>query len=240
MGCKSGLNHIFSVSDSKRSEGELVAGGSLNYLEDELDEARTSIEVCENSGLFFTGKREVVLEKLMELVRNVARSKEERIGISFLRGSMESFSDFIVELSLIDLPLQGGCFMWSNFKDNPSFSRLDRFLISPDVLSMWPDLIQSLHAKSISDHNRLAYRFLKGRSNHIGSFMDGTNALKRPEEIKKSIEMHFKNIYNELNTLKVERLDYGLNKLSEAEASSHEKPFMDCPCFGRIIESSWT
>ncbi|KAK8715367.1 hypothetical protein V6N13_042701 [Hibiscus sabdariffa] len=69
---------------------------------------------------------------------------------------MDIFSEFIDELSLIDLPLQGGCFMRSNFIDRPSFSRLDRFLISPDILIVWADLNLSLHHKSISDHNPIS------------------------------------------------------------------------------------
>ncbi|KAL4383150.1 hypothetical protein GQ457_15G021490 [Hibiscus cannabinus] len=493
-GCMRGLSFSPPVSDSKRTEAHSVAGRLGNYLEEELDEARASIEVCENSGLFFSGRREVVLEKLMELERNAARfekraavksilartkakimfvqeskvqnvdvsllnqlcgthnnskfllsasngsagglitiwdstffeceshvinpnfivmygkcllnnlhfvlanvygpnevekrrlffcelkncldgfqahvilggdfnairTAEERIGISFLRGSMESFSDFIDELSLIDLPLQGGCFTWSNFRDKPSFSRLDRFLLSPFVLSVWPDLIQSLHPKSLSDHNPVSLSISKvcwgprpfkwfdhlledkayvdkvieecglargsgisslfkicksisknwvsrkigfssilirelekqcaeletkivadshdqsaraelkanrsrlwdyyrreerewiqksrikwaeagdrntkffhlfvsgrGRENHIGSLVDGASVLIHPEEIKKSIELHFKNIYNESNTINVERLDCGLNKLSEAEASGLVKPFTE-------------
>ncbi|KAK8621804.1 hypothetical protein V6N13_081237 [Hibiscus sabdariffa] len=35
---------------------------------------------------------------------------------------MLSFSEFIDDLSLVDLPLQGGSFTWSNFRDRPSFS----------------------------------------------------------------------------------------------------------------------
>ncbi|KAK8701461.1 hypothetical protein V6N13_019848 [Hibiscus sabdariffa] len=304
---------------------------------------------------------------------NAVRSKEERTGISFLRGSMESFSDFIDELSLIDLSLQGGCFTWSNFRDKPSFSRLERFLLSPDVLSVWPDLIQSLHPKSISDHNpislsiskvswgprpfkwfayllddkeyvdkvieecdlasgsgissllkickcisknwvsrkigfssvsiremekkcaeleikvttdfqdlvacaerKAARRSLweyirreerewiqklrikwveagdrntkffqsiasaKGRSNHICCLVNGDITINHPAKIKKSIELHFKSIYNESNTLKVERLDCGLNKLSEAEASSLEKTFTEEEIWAALvsIESS--
>ncbi|KAK8598745.1 hypothetical protein V6N13_094706 [Hibiscus sabdariffa] len=66
---------------------------------------------------------------------------------------MELLSDFIDILGLVDLPLHGGRFTWSNFRDTPAFSRLDRFLIDPEVLRIWPDLIQSILPRSISDHN---------------------------------------------------------------------------------------
>jgi hypothetical protein len=44
---------------------------------------------------------------------------------------MMEFSDFIFEQGLTDLPLTGGSFTWSN-NENPTWSRLDRFLVSPD------------------------------------------------------------------------------------------------------------
>ncbi|KAK8624459.1 hypothetical protein V6N13_065804 [Hibiscus sabdariffa] len=69
---------------------------------------------------------------------------------------MSSFSDFIEELSLVDLPLNGGRFTWSNFKEVPVFSRLDRFLISLEILGVWPNLFQCAHPKGISDHNPIS------------------------------------------------------------------------------------
>ncbi|KAL4278182.1 hypothetical protein GQ457_03G030870 [Hibiscus cannabinus] len=84
---------------------------------------------------------------------NVVRTKEEKIGVSFHKKAMREFSDFIETMSLVDIPLIGGRFTWSNFREDPSFSRLDRFLISAEVLMLWSDVIQSILPKSISDHN---------------------------------------------------------------------------------------
>ncbi|KAK8644393.1 hypothetical protein V6N13_123701 [Hibiscus sabdariffa] len=86
---------------------------------------------------------------------NTVVSKEENVGVSLCRKVMLSFSEFIDDLGLVDLPLHGGKFTWSNFRERPSFSRLDRFLLSPDILREWPDLFQSLVPKSISDHNSI-------------------------------------------------------------------------------------
>ncbi|KAL4320202.1 hypothetical protein GQ457_18G015870 [Hibiscus cannabinus] len=86
---------------------------------------------------------------------NVVRTKEEKIGVSFHKKTMREFSDFIETMSLVDIPLSGGRFTWSNFREDPSFSRLDRFLISAEVLMLWSDVIQSILPKSISDHNPL-------------------------------------------------------------------------------------
>ncbi|KAK8698655.1 hypothetical protein V6N13_114766 [Hibiscus sabdariffa] len=105
------------------------------------------------------GDRLEVLNELSRVIRNlnmpiivggnfnIIRFPEEKVGVSWNRGAMEKFSEFIEDLSLIDLPLQGGNFTWSNFRENASFSRLDRFLISSEVLKEWPDLYQKLHPK---------------------------------------------------------------------------------------------
>ncbi|KAK8632726.1 hypothetical protein V6N13_073109 [Hibiscus sabdariffa] len=87
---------------------------------------------------------------------NIIRVPEERIGVSLNRGAMDSFSDFIEGLSLVDLPLYGGRFTWSNFGETASFSRFDRFLLSPYFLRGWHDLIQAIHPKGISDHNPIS------------------------------------------------------------------------------------
>ena len=43
---------------------------------------------------------------------------------------MREFSDFISEQSLIDLPLEGGSFTWSNLQEVESKARLDSFLLT--------------------------------------------------------------------------------------------------------------
>lgn len=41
-----------------------------------------------------------------------------------------AFSEFIDEFRLVDLPLVGGPFTWSNGRSPPTLSQLDRFLVS--------------------------------------------------------------------------------------------------------------
>ena len=51
-------------------------------------------------------------------------------ALSFFTQAMYQFSDFISKHGLIDLPLEGGNFTWSNSCEVVSRSRLDRFLVT--------------------------------------------------------------------------------------------------------------
>jgi hypothetical protein len=65
---------------------------------------------------------------------------------------MLDFSDFISNFGLLDIPLEGGSFTWSNNRTDVSMSRIDRFLYSMD----WEDHFPSIHQKHLprllSDH----------------------------------------------------------------------------------------
>ncbi|KAK8549865.1 hypothetical protein V6N13_055430 [Hibiscus sabdariffa] len=92
---------------------------------------------------------------------NIVCKTEERVGVSIKRGEMREFSEFIDAHNLIDPPLSGGVYTWSNFRKRPALSRLDRFLISPEVLIDWPDIVQRLMPKNISDHNPVSISMVK-------------------------------------------------------------------------------
>ena len=58
---------------------------------------------------------------------NVIRFPSERLGVGRFTRCMYDFSDFISLHGLMDIPLKGGLFSWSN---STSASRIDRFLFS--------------------------------------------------------------------------------------------------------------
>ena len=54
---------------------------------------------------------------------------------------------------MIDLPLNGRLYSWYNGSANPSMSRIDRVLVSTDWEEHYPNVVQKLLPKPISDHN---------------------------------------------------------------------------------------
>ncbi|KAK3205584.1 hypothetical protein Dsin_019630 [Dipteronia sinensis] len=78
--------------------------------------------------------------------------RERKRGIGSVR-SMRNFQLFADAANVIDLPLQGMEFTWSNNSENESWARLDRFLCDPIFFSWFPQLVQKGLGRSLSDHN---------------------------------------------------------------------------------------
>ena len=86
---------------------------------------------------------------------NVIRFPSERLGCISFRSAMLDFSQFIEDLSLIDLPLEGGQFTWFSGTNNPSMSTIDRASVSTDWEEHFSDIIQRVLRHPISYHNPL-------------------------------------------------------------------------------------
>ncbi|KAG6644474.1 hypothetical protein CIPAW_08G057000 [Carya illinoinensis] len=78
---------------------------------------------------------------------NTTRFSSERSGVS-TSGSF-NFTTLVFELDLVDLPLAGGDYTWSNGR---AWSRLDRFIVSPCWETHFPILCQKCLPKLCSDH----------------------------------------------------------------------------------------
>ncbi|KAL9664765.1 hypothetical protein QQ045_020172 [Rhodiola kirilowii] len=76
-------------------------------------------------------------------------SEEERNRSSFNEKDASLFQDFTQAMEVLDLPLVGRCFTWGNKNGT---NRLDRFLISPGILSYWPKIVQVGLEKGPSNH----------------------------------------------------------------------------------------
>ena len=84
---------------------------------------------------------------------NAVKNVEEKIGVVHNTSSMSQFSHFIDDIGCMDIPMSGGKFTWCSNRRDPSYSRLDRFLISSEFVLVFQHLAQHCLPRSLSDHN---------------------------------------------------------------------------------------
>jgi len=84
---------------------------------------------------------------------NVVRCVAERhsVGIALSQTGSALFNQFIVDNSLVDLPIRGRLFTWF-CGDGRSMGRIDRILLSESWCVTWPDCFQLALARGLSDH----------------------------------------------------------------------------------------
>lgn len=73
---------------------------------------------------------------------NIIRFSLEKKGGCPLSADMRNFSDWITQHELIDLPMGGSLYTWTNKQQVPVMCRLDRFLVSPSWIEIFPNCIQ--------------------------------------------------------------------------------------------------
>lgn len=66
--------------------------------------------------------------------------------------SMEKFFDFINATELVDLPLTGSKYTWSNNQERVAMTRIDRFLISTEWEEHFAGVIQTALPRGLSNH----------------------------------------------------------------------------------------
>ncbi|KAA3470172.1 reverse transcriptase [Gossypium australe] len=73
------------------------------------------------------------------------------------RNSMNDFNKFLEELSLVDIKTRAGWFTWSNNRDGSGLvkERLDRFIVSEDVIEKMPFIDIKVIHQSKSDHDAI-------------------------------------------------------------------------------------
>lgn len=80
---------------------------------------------------------------------NIIWFPSDREGCPHFSQGMADFSDLILNLDLVDLPLVGGNYTWSNDR---TWFRLDRFLISSFLEALFLNTRQKHLSKICSDH----------------------------------------------------------------------------------------
>ncbi|XP_016513659.1 uncharacterized protein LOC107830565 [Nicotiana tabacum] len=83
---------------------------------------------------------------------NITRFPSEKRNCLRRSRAMMKFSDFIDDMNLIDLPLEGGVYTWFKGHNQIISSRVDRILISEEWDDTFRNIKQSLLQRLISDH----------------------------------------------------------------------------------------
>nr|GEX97885.1 RNA-directed DNA polymerase, eukaryota [Tanacetum cinerariifolium] len=88
---------------------------------------------------------------------NEVRSENEIFGSNFNEIGAKAFNHFISSSCLIDLPLEGYSFTWP-IKSASKMRKLDRFLISEGLISIFPSLAAICLDRRLSDHRPILLR----------------------------------------------------------------------------------
>ncbi|GKV23714.1 hypothetical protein SLEP1_g33413 [Rubroshorea leprosula] len=118
---------------------------------------------------------------------NSVRSTEERRGRSEHSRYREDLNEFIENAGLVDLPLIRRKFTWYK-GDGSAMSRLDRFLLSDDLLNLWGDCCQ-VGLNRIANSNRL-------RKMIRGIHKDGS-WVEEPNIVKQEVQEYFRKIFQD-------------------------------------------
>ncbi|GJV91486.1 RNA-directed DNA polymerase, eukaryota [Tanacetum coccineum] len=82
---------------------------------------------------------------------NEVRFKEERRGSMFHQYGARIFNQFITTSGLVDVRLEGFSFTWSH-PSATKMSKLDRFLVSDGIISLFPSIMAICLDRHLSDH----------------------------------------------------------------------------------------
>ena len=83
---------------------------------------------------------------------NYIRSPDNRNKPGGNPNDMITFNDFIHSQQLIELPIKGRQYTWSNMQDNPLLEQLDWFFTSANWISIYPMSQVLPLARTASDH----------------------------------------------------------------------------------------
>ncbi|GJX74901.1 RNA-directed DNA polymerase, eukaryota [Tanacetum coccineum] len=88
---------------------------------------------------------------------NEVRFKEERRGSGFNQSGARVFNQFITSSGIVDVKLEGFSFTWSH-PSATKMSKLDRFLISDGIISLFPSITALCLDRHLSDHRSILLR----------------------------------------------------------------------------------
>lgn len=83
---------------------------------------------------------------------NIILFTEEKNRACTITRGMRNFTKFIMDWNLIDLPLCGAKYTCTNGQADPTYFRIDRFIVNSSWEELFPDTTQSAKPRPVSDH----------------------------------------------------------------------------------------
>ncbi|KAK2634788.1 hypothetical protein Ddye_029580 [Dipteronia dyeriana] len=131
---------LFIVNDCISNKWCLILAGVLNKNDKEvifcnIYASNLESEKCELWGFILNVQQ---FFSFMWCIRgdiNTILNMSQRHGGVFNRWSAHAFQDFLFQARVVDILIRGVDFTWSNNREKGSWARLDRFLLSPILLS---------------------------------------------------------------------------------------------------------
>nr|GEZ44336.1 RNA-directed DNA polymerase, eukaryota [Tanacetum cinerariifolium] len=97
---------------------------------------------------------------------NKVRFRDERRGSVFNQSSARVFNHFISTSGLVDVKLEGFSFTWSH-PSATKMRKLDRFLVSEGVVSLFPSIMAICLDRHLSDHRPILLRDVQLDFGHV-------------------------------------------------------------------------
>ncbi|GJY56673.1 RNA-directed DNA polymerase, eukaryota [Tanacetum coccineum] len=88
---------------------------------------------------------------------NEVRYKSDRFGSNFNAHGADIFNNFIINSGLEEVPLGGSAYTWCH-KSASKMSKLDRFLVSENLLNTCPNISAITLDRFLSDHRPILLR----------------------------------------------------------------------------------
>jgi hypothetical protein len=133
---------------------------------------------------------------------NMVRTRQERKGNTFNHSISRKFNSFISSHMLIDLRPKDRLYTWSNLRDNPSFTCLDRFFCSVTWEREFPGCISKSLPRFQSDHNALILK------TNVAIHVNSNSIIKYDKEWSKQ-EGFNELLYKWWHSYKVKNIDLG-------------------------------
>ncbi|GJS33367.1 RNA-directed DNA polymerase, eukaryota [Tanacetum coccineum] len=164
---------------------------------------------------------------------NEVRSIDKRCGSCFNPSSARAFDHFISSSGLVDVKLEGYAFTWSH-PSGSKMSKLDRFLVSEGIFSIFPSITAICLDRHLSDHRPIILRedlkviiqcWVKDKRMHISG---NKNSIKNElSDIDKLLDRGDVSDTNLLRRLELHRKLHDINQMEAKDSLQKSKAFFN-------------